>query len=177
MYRSKNMQSILGALKRRKKLSAQEKMDYLEAAQKRFWVMVEKTNNCWNWKGTKTFGYGRFSFFERMVRAHRFSYEIMVGQISRWKNLDHICRNRECVNPSHLRQVYFKDNVLCGNGPTAINARKTKCIRGHELTKDNLYFVKGNPGRRCKKCHFIREKKYKSVYVREGKEQQGEMFQ
>jgi HNH endonuclease len=60
--------------------------------------------------------------------------------------LDHLCRNPKCVNPEHLQIVTNKENILRGVSFTAENASKTHCVRGHELTPDNL--VKGGqPGR------------------------------
>ncbi|WP_372432875.1 HNH endonuclease signature motif containing protein [Leucobacter chromiisoli] len=65
-------------------------------------------------------------------RAHRVAYEFTHGENPE-RHVDHICRVRACVNPDHLRDVSNAENVLGGIGPTAINARKKRCNRGHEF--------------------------------------------
>lgn len=74
--------------------------------------------------------------------------------------LDHLCRNRKCVNPDHLEAVTINENIKRGIGTAAINFHKTECIRGHTLTGDNLYLT--NDGRRqCRKCNRIRTQSYR----------------
>lgn len=97
----------------------------------RFFSKVEKTPTCWLWKrSTKTnFGlsYGTFKYERRAMAAHIFCYEYEIGNVPKNMELDHLCRNTLCVNPSHLEPVTHKENTLRGNSPTAINARKTLC--------------------------------------------------
>ena len=78
----------------------------------RFWDKVDKSGDCWIWKaGVRGTGpYGRFRLGSKTVVAHRFSYEIANGQIPKGFQIDHRCRNRLCVNPSHLRVVTQKQN-------------------------------------------------------------------
>lgn len=105
--------------------------------QERFWSKVEQVGNvceCWPWSGSKRNGYGLFRN-GRVVSAHRFAYEDVIGKIPRGLTLDHLCMNRACCNPFHLEPVTKGVNTLRGNAASAINARKTLCFRGHELVQ------------------------------------------
>ena len=76
----------------------------------RFWSHVDQSENCWNWTSYVTErGYGRF-FDGRAIAAHRFAYELLIGPIPTDREIDHVCHNRKCVNPDHLRLVTRKQN-------------------------------------------------------------------
>lgn len=116
----------------------------------RFWEKVEKTDSCWMWTATLIqSGYGHFRVGDRMVLAHRFAYELEVGPIPERLTLDHLCRNRACVRPSHLEPVTMLENLRRGRAG-AYNAEKTHCKHGHEFTPENT----GNYGgkRYCRTC-------------------------
>jgi hypothetical protein len=68
------------------------------------------------------------------TRAHRLAYELFVGPIPFGQTVDHVCRNRRCVNVLHMEIVTQRVNTLRGDGPSALNARKTSCPRGHAYT-------------------------------------------
>lgn len=120
---------------------------FMDKLGERFWSKVRKTDKCWYWTACKNIGgYGRVKIGDRFLMAHRVAYEGSVGQIPNGLQLDHLCRTRECVRPDHLEPVTNKENVLRGNGITAINARKTKCFRGHGFVK------KCGGGRECPQC-------------------------
>lgn len=72
-----------------------------------FWIKVQKTSGCWNWQAAKNQGYGTF----RGQRAHRWAYEKLVGPIPEGLTIDHLCRNRGCVNPSHMEPVTASENA------------------------------------------------------------------
>jgi len=79
----------------------------------KFWARVAVSDgaSCWEWQGRVTpNGYGRVKSGERMVMAHRFSYEDKVGAIDDGLFIDHKCHNRRCVNPAHLQVVTRKEN-------------------------------------------------------------------
>ena len=121
----------------------------------RFLARVEMTTGCWRWRGAlDKDGYGVLTHRPVGVssRAHRASYWLFVGGLDRRLTLDHLCRNRACVNPEHLEQVSDRVNVLRGSGPAAVNARKTFCKRGHPLFGSNLSIRRGG-ARRCLACH------------------------
>ena len=81
----------------------------------RFWSYAtpEQNSGCWLWLGATTDnGYGSFWADGRSHRAHRFAYAQFVGPIPSGLTLDHLCRNRICVNPKHLEPVTDRENIL-----------------------------------------------------------------
>jgi len=85
--------------------------------------------------------------------VHRVAYELAKGPIPDGLVIDHKCRVRSCVNPDHLEPVTQRENCLRGIGIPAINASKTHCYRGHELSDENTYPGWRDKGeRRCKTC-------------------------
>lgn len=122
----------------------------------RFVSAVEPSiEGCWEWQRALDNGYGRFWLDGRSRMAHVVSYEMFVGPIPEGKHIDHLCRNRRCVRPSHLEPVDLVTNVLRGEGLSARNARKDECLHGHPLSGDNLY-VTPNGARQCKQCQRAR---------------------
>src|ERR1700745_3983687 len=125
----------------------------------RFWSKVQKTDSCWNWTGSITpKGYAQISKTTgHPVLAHRIAYEIARGPIPEGLEIDHLCRNRACVNPYHLEAVTSRTNSLRGIGPSATNYRKTICKRDHPLTGNNIKIYRGM--RFCKECIRVRSRK------------------
>lgn len=122
-----------------------------------FWerVSIGGPDDCWPWLGVRTYnGYGRFKLTARKspVRAHRLAYEEMVGPIPEGLVIDHLCRNRLCVNPDHLEPVTNRENLLRGEGIAAINAAKTHCVKGHPFDEVNTYIEPSNGKRKCRTC-------------------------
>ena len=133
----------------------------------RFWERVNKTRQCWLWTGAITNkGYGTFSTV-RTLRAHRVAYELCVGAIPEGLTLDHLCRNRACVNSAHLEPVTNKQNVLRGEGITAALAARDCCASGHPLSGENVR-IDASGHRRCRACGRAKQAAYKARRVAEG---------
>lgn len=110
--------------------------------------MPEPMSGCTLWMGGDNgLGYGLVWHDGGMKRAHRVAWELERGPVPNGLVLDHICRVRSCINPDHLRAITFRENVLCGEGPSAQQARRMTCPRGH------AYDIKTKGGRRaCRTC-------------------------
>lgn len=113
---------------------------------------------CWEWEGVRMEnGYGKVGHRGKCWLAHRLSYTAFVGPIPEGLTIDHLCRNRACVRPGHMEPVTQRVNTLRGIAPTAENARKTHCPRGHELAGSNLLPTLLARGQRsCRLCHNAR---------------------
>lgn len=130
----------------------------------RFWSKVRDTGDCWMWAAsTGSHGYGSFHMGSRLdgtkrrVLPHRLAYTTLIGPIDDGLELDHLCREPLCVNPSHLEPVTHTENVRRGNGWSGRKARQTHCIHGHEFTAENTYRRPSGGGRECRRC--IKERK------------------
>lgn len=122
----------------------------------RFWSKVDQSGSCWEWKSYRHLGYGRFYIRGKSEAAHRIAYELSSGlPMTKWANLtvDHICRNRGCVNPKHLRLVTRGENVLAGIGASATNQRKTRCPQNHPYDGK-----KKNGNRFCRSCRSEKQR-------------------
>lgn len=123
-------------------------------------------SNCWTWLGTiNPDGYGRTTYKMYSCKAYKAVWLALGFENPSIKNLDldHLCRNRTCVNPNHLepvtRAVNLRRSSLTWPGR---NYMKTHCIRGHELTSDNCYSYTDKSGvakRQCRTCNKLRENK------------------
>ena len=120
----------------------------------RFWAKVDRDqpDECWSWKAGKfSDGYGAFYLEGRTTKAHRVSYELSKGSVPEGLHLDHLCRNKACVNPDHLDPVTCGENLRRGDGFNGHQSRQTHCKRGHPLSGANLIQYKDGH-RRCRTC-------------------------
>lgn len=126
-------------------------LEWLEAA------VAVHTPECIVWPFARdSDGYSNLRGGESVL-GHRVAYRMRYGAIPQGLTLDHLCRNRACVNPAHLEPVTHQENIR-----RAVAARRT-CIHGHELTAKNTRYYSPRPGwtkRICRRCEARRSREY-----------------
>ena len=129
-------------------------------------------NDCWLWLNSRSkLGYGQFRLGHGYrTSAHRAAYILMVGDDIGGLDIDHLCRNPSCVNPSHLEAVTSRENTIRGTSPPATNVKKKECLRGHKYTRENTKTNKTG-GRSCRECGRAKWRTY--YYKRKGTEENG----
>jgi HNH endonuclease len=119
---------------------------------------------CWIWKGTYDYGRGYPSSFRVTTtyqeKPYRFAYMFFIGEVPPKMDVHHRCYHPPCCNPLHLGLLSHRENVLDGNTPVGINARKKHCKRGH------LFAQRSNGTRYCPTCN----REYLVKYRRENPE-------
>lgn len=122
----------------------------------RIHLIAGEVDACWLWPLSRaTHGYGQVRIGGKTMRAHRAAYELLIGPVPEGLELDHLCRNRACVNPAHLAPVTHQINLLRGVGFAAAHAVKTHCPHGHAYNAHNTYIDKKGQ-RHCRACKRTR---------------------
>ncbi len=134
--------------------------------------LIDKDRDCWVWTGsTNHAGYGRLTTGSRTDNtrrtrsAHRVSYEVFKGEIPDGLTIDHLCRNRKCINPEHLEAVTIKENIHRGNPLWKQESARTHCPKGHEYTEDNIYRYATKHGGFCRNCKTCMKARTKRRYA------------
>ena len=130
------------------------------SAEERFFAKIErgKTDEfCWLWTSAiSENGYGLF-WDGRTVYAHRYIYQLAVGEIPEGLQIDHLCRIKRCANPKHLEAVSRKESPNLGRGKRVRREGKTHCKRGHAYDEANTY-TSPRGRRSCRECGKLRHK-------------------
>lgn len=134
---------------------------YIKTAIDRFNKFFIKVGDCHIWQNAlDKDGYGSFYFMKKLRRAHRVSYYFSHGNIPKGMVIDHICKKRNCVNPSHLKAVSIKENSLNNSlSVGAINKAKIICINGHPF--DRFY----GKQRYCSICQAEKTKRLRKKWA------------
>jgi len=125
-------------------------------------VSPEPMSGCWLWSGAAGGGDKKLGKYGRMLGtngptfAHRVSHELFIGPIPSGFDVDHKCRNRMCVNPTHLEAVSRLENLKRGQTLVAANLGRSTCVHGHAF--DRVRISRGRPCRDCSTCNKRRRK-------------------
>lgn len=114
--------------------------------------IARSEGGCWEWTAARfQSGYGAIRIEGQTRLAHRISHELYIGPIPEGLGIDHLCKNRGCVRPSHIEAVPQRVNLARGDHPAAIVRRTNVCGHGHALTPENTYITPAG-WRRCREC-------------------------
>lgn len=129
-------------------------------------VDMRGADECWPWRGALEHnGYGRIAISSKPFRkapAHRVAYELRNGPIPSGLEAHHICSNRACCNPSHIKPITHRENTLLGDTITARAAGTTHCPQGHPYDSENTLLYSAKGGRLCRVCQRQHQRNHKA---------------
>lgn len=130
-----------------------------------FWGRIDASGDCWEWQGSiSTGGYGQISYLGKHWPTHRLVWTMLVADIGKGMQLDHLCMNALCCNPDHLEEVTKAENMARMRKSKG-RGHERKCHRGHTLR-----WVEDSRGKTvCQACVTERVREH-----RERKKQSGE---
>lgn len=133
-----------------------------------------RDNGCWEWTGSDNGnGYGRMIMGSRKLGtrremyAHAIAYELLVGRVPDGMVIDHLCRNRLCVNPAHLEVVTNEENIRRGEWAPLTLAQRDKCSHGHPFSAENTAYS-SDGARVCRTCY--RHSQRLSYWAKKGRQ-------
>lgn len=121
---------------------------------------VRIDGDCWTWTGARNSrGYSCLGVQGKRYLGHRRSYELLVGPIPAGLTIDHLCRNRLCINPAHLEPVTSGENTRRQPAPAL-------CPKGHVMAGENLRFKRRSNGRTARECRACQIEAVRASYTR-----------
>lgn len=109
---------------------------------------------CWVWTGGTVRGYAYIRVGKRKVQAYRVNYERWIGPIPAGAVMDHLCRVRRCVRPTHVEPTTYRQNTIRSPLHTGmVKASRDRCSQGHPFDKKNTYVPPGSNLRQCRRCN------------------------
>ncbi len=125
---------------------------------------IAKNKGCWDWLGEiNKKGYGRLEYNGKRIKAHRYFYEYFVKPIPNGLEIDHLCRNKRCVNPKHLEAVTHRENIIRAWRERIKDI--PNCLYGHPYSGNNLYMIiekkNGKTWRACKTCKLEANRRWR----------------
>ena len=140
-------------------------------------------NGCTIWSGrTDRHGYGeirlRIDGRRKHIGAHRAAWMAECGEIEIGLVIDHLCRNRACINVEHMELVTMRENTLRsplhGRGPSWGRPQSSQCTHGHEYVPENTHLYTGSDGYTRQVCIECRRRRSRESRARRAAEPRAE---